>query len=112
MTATQGSTLKVDCSVLANTAAEQAVPLCCMPHGRDALYAESVLAPVLQELKDILSINMHFIGFKQVTSLDHLRFPALSSRAWGSDKCLLQIRGFWEAIAVNNYMHMLRKGPG
>jgi hypothetical protein len=33
---------------------------------RDALFAESALDPVLQELKDILNINMHFIGFKQV----------------------------------------------
>uniref|UniRef100_A0A383VLZ6 Uncharacterized protein n=1 Tax=Tetradesmus obliquus TaxID=3088 RepID=A0A383VLZ6_TETOB len=31
----------------------------------DALFAESALAPVLQELKDSLSINMHFIGQKQ-----------------------------------------------
>jgi hypothetical protein len=27
-----------------------------------------VQGPVLQELKDILNINMHFIGFKQVQS--------------------------------------------
>eukprot|EP00882_Tetradesmus_deserticola_P005064 GHRQ01005335.1.p1 GENE.GHRQ01005335.1~~GHRQ01005335.1.p1 ORF type:complete len:234 (+),score=77.69 GHRQ01005335.1:439-1140(+) len=31
----------------------------------DALYAETALDPALQELKDILSFNMHFIGVKQ-----------------------------------------------
>lgn len=43
---------------------------------RDALFAESALAPVLQELKDSLSINMHFIGQKQVGLLPVSGVPA------------------------------------
>lgn len=42
---------------------------------RDAVYAEAALDPVLGELKDIINLNMHFIGTKQV------RHPAARSRS-------------------------------
>ena len=40
--------------------------ICCCMVFRDAIYCEGALTDVLADLKDIISLNMHFIGQKQV----------------------------------------------
>jgi len=70
---------------------------------RDALFAESALAPVLEELKDDIELSLHYIGVQQVRvcigchnvrsllAIRHL-VPMMLVRADRSVGCLCDIK--------------------